>query len=285
MFRGGDRPPISEIARFVQQERERFGVGPICEVLQVAPRTIRAHLVREPSQRSIDDAVLTEKIEACFEANYRCYGCHTICAQLAREGVQIGSDRCRRLMRTAGIEGARRGKTVRTTRSDPRDVRAPDLVKRDFTATAPDQLWVADFTYCSTWQGWVHVAFVLDVYSRRIVGWSASDTITTDLTLGALNMAAWARNRHLDGLRAHSDAGSQYTALRYTERLADLGAAPSIGTVGDSYDNSMAESLNGIFKTEMLKPLGPWRTRDELEYAVFEYVDWYNTRRLMSRSG
>lgn len=242
-------------------------------------------MVREPSQRSLDDIDLTAKITACFEANYSCYGYRKICAQLAREDVMIGSDRCRRPMRTAGIQGARRGRTVRTTRSDPADVRAPDLVKRDFTAARPDELWVADFTYCSTWQGWLYVAFVLDVYSRRIVGWSSSDTMTTDLTLNALNMAAWVRNRPLDGLRAHSDAGSQYTALRYTERLADLGAAPSIGTVGDSYDNPMAESLNGIFKTEMLKPMGPWRTRDELEYAIFEYVDWYNTRRLHEQIG
>ena len=251
----------------------------------MAPRTIRAHLVRAPSQRSIDDAVLTAKIDACYQANYRCYGYRKICAQLAREDVVIGADRCRRLMRTAGIQGSRRGKTVRTTRSDPADVRAPDLVQRDFTATAPNQLWVMDFTYCWTWQGWLYVAFVLDVYSRRIVGWAASDTMTTDLTLNALNMAAWTRGRPLDGLRAHSDAGSQYTALRYTERLADLGVAPSIGTVADSYDNAMAESLNGIFKTEMYKPMGPWRTRADLEYAIFEYVDWYNQRRLHEQIG
>ncbi len=265
---------------FVVEHRERFGVDPICEVLQVAPRTIRAHLVREPSQRSIDDVELTARIRACFQANCRCHGYRKMCAQLAHEDVAIGADRCRRLMRTAGIQGARRGKTVRTTRADPADVRAPDLVKREFTATGPYQLWVSDFTYCSTWQGWLYVAFVLDVYSRRIVGWAASDTMTTDLTLNALNMAAWSRGLPLDGLIAHSDAGGRYTALRYTERLADIGAAPSIGTVGDSYDNAMAESLNGIFKTELVKPMGPWRTRKDLEYATFEYVDWYNQRRL-----
>ena len=174
---------------------------------------------------------------------------------------------------------------MRTTRADLGDVRAPDLVKRDFTATAPDQLWVADFTYCSTWQGWLYVAFVLDVYSRRIVGWNSASSMTTDLTLTALNMAVWSRNRPLAGLRAHSDAGSQYTALRYTERLADIAAAPSIGTVADSYDNAMAESLNGIFKTEMYKPMGPWKTRDQLEYAIYEYVDWYNMRRLHEQIG
>jgi len=251
----------------------------------VAPRTIRAHIVRAPSQRSVDDVELTAKIDACFVANYRCYGYRKMCAQLAREDVRIGSDRCRRLMRTAGIQGARRGQKVRTTRADLGDVRAPDLVKRDFTATAPDQLWVADFTYCSTWQGWLYVAFVLDVYSRRIVGWNSASSMTTDLTLTALNMAVWSRNRPLAGLRAHSDAGSQYTALRYTERLADIAAAPSIGTVADSYDNAMAESLNGIFKTEMYKPMGPWKTRDQLEYAIYEYVDWYNMRRLHEQIG
>ena len=160
-------------------------------------------------------------------------------------------------MRTAGIQGSRRSKTVRTTKADPADVRAPDLVKRDFTATRPNELWVTDFMYCSTFQGWLYVAFVLDVYSRRIVGWAASDTITVDLKLNALNMAAWTRGRPLDGLRAYSDAGAQYTALRYNEQLAELGATPSIGTVTDSYDNSMAENLNGIFKTEMHKPMRP----------------------------
>ena len=159
------------------------------------------------------------------------------------------------------------------------------LLERDFTASRPDELWVCDFTYCSTWQGWLYVAFVLDVYSRRIVGWNASSTMNTELTLTALNMAVWKRNRPITGLRAHSDAGSQYTALRYTERLADLDAAPSIGTVGDSYDNSMAESLNGIYKTELVKPAGPWKTRDQLEYATFEWIDWYNTRRLHEQIG
>lgn len=188
-------------------------------------------------------------------------------------------------MKTLGIQGARRGKAVRTTRADPGDVRAPDLVKRHFTASRPDELWVCDFTYCSTWQGWLYVAFVLDVFSRRIVGWAASDTMTKELTLAALNMAAWTRGRPLAGLRAHSDAGSQYTALRYTQQLAELGVIPSVGTVGDSFDNAMAESLNGIFKTELYKPQGPWRTRKQLEYAIFEYVDWYNQRRLHEQIG
>jgi len=265
--------------------RDKFGVDPICEVLEVAPRTIRARLVRPPSKRSVDDAAVTEKIVACFQDNYSCYGYRKIRAQLARDGVPVGADRCRRLMRTAQIQGARRGRTVRTTIRDDTNVRAPDLVDRDFTATRPDELWVMDFTYCSTWQGWLYVAFVLDVYSRTIVGWNASTTMNTDLTLRSLDMAAWKRNRPLAGLTAHSDAGSQYTALRFTERLADLGAAPSIGSVGDSYDNSMAESLNGIYKTELVKPAGPWRTFDQLEYATFEWVEWYNTRRLHEQIG
>ena len=188
-------------------------------------------------------------------------------------------------MRQAGICGARRGKTKKTTIQDDAHVRAPDLVKRNFTATGPDELWVMDFTYCSTWQGWQYVAFVLDVYSRRIVGWKASSQMTVDLTLQALEMAVWKRDRPLDKLTAHSDAGSQYTAVKFTNRLAEIGAAPSIGTVADSYDNSMAESLNGIYKTELVKPNGPWKTRDQLELATFEWIDWYNNRRLHEHFG
>lgn len=267
------------------QERERFGVDPICKVLQVAPRTIRAHLARPACQRELDDAVLAPKIAACFDANYRCYGYRKICAALAREDVTIGSDRCRRLMREAGIQGARRGKRVRTTIPDKHAVRAPDLVKRAFVASRPDQLWVNDFTYCSTWQGWLYVAFLLDVYSRKIVGWKATTTMTADLTIGALDIAIWRRDRPLNGLVAHSDAGSQYTAMRYTQRLADIGAVPSIGTVGDSYDNAMVESFNGIYKTELVKPFGPWKTTAQLEFATFEYIDWYNNRRLHEQLG
>lgn len=269
----------------MEHARDDFGVDPICEVLQVAPRTIRAYLARPACQRTIDDVHLKAKIAACFEQNYRCYGYRKIRAALARDNVMIGADRCRRLMRQAGIQGARRGKRVRTTIPDRHAMRAPDLVNREFTATRPNQIWVNDFTYCSTWQGWLYVAFVLDVYSRKIVGWKASNTMTADLTIGALDIAVWRRATMLDGLIAHSDAGSQYTALRYTERLADIGATPSIGTVGDSYDNAMAESFNGIYKTELVKPFGPWKTTTNLEFATFEYIDWYNNRRLHEQIG
>jgi putative transposase len=207
--------------------------------------------------------------------------------------MDIGRDQVARLMRELGIQGATRAKKRFTTKSDSAHVRAPDLVNRDFTASRPDALWVADFTYCSTWSGIVYVAFIIDVYSRRLVGWKAARSMTTALVLDALNMAAWTR-RHtgLEGLICHTDAGSQYTSVLYTDRIDEVGAAPSIGTVGDSYDNAMAESVMGIFKTELHRnPAalaangGPWRGLDDLEIATCAWVSWFNEERLHSELG
>ncbi len=221
-------------------------------------------------------------------ANYSVYGRRKLTKAAHRAGLDVGRDRVARLMRREGIRGASRARKRFTTRADPAAVRAPDLLKRDFSATRPDRTWVADFTYCSTWSGIVYVAFVVDVFSRRIVGWKAARTMATSLVLDALNMAAWARRGvDIDGVVCHSDAGSQYTAIAYTDRLAEIGAQPSIGTVADSYDNALAESAIGLFKTELHRnPAalaangGPWKGLDDLEVATCGWVVWFNERRI-----
>ena len=220
-----------------------------------------------------------------FNDNYQVYGARKLWKQLRREGELVGRDRVARLMRTLGIAGTVRGKPRRTTIPDPAAARAPDLVNRQFTATRPNQLWVSDFTYVASWSGTVYVAFVIDVFSRLIVGWRAAASMRTELVLDALEMAIWRRVGVLDGLVCHSDAGSQYTSLRYTTRLAEIGAAPSIGTVGDSYDNSLAESTIGLFKTELIRRHGPWRTLEEVELATLGYIDWFNHHRLHGEIG
>ena len=223
-----------------------------------------------------------------WKRNYSVYGRRKLTKAARRAGHDLGRDQVARLMRRQGIRGASRAKKRFTTKSDPAHVRAPDLVKRNFSASRPDELWVCDFTYCSTWSGIVYVAFVIDVFSRRLVGWKAARSMTTPLVLDALNMAAWAR-RHSDlaGVTCHSDAGSQYTSITYTERLDDIGAAPSIGTIGDSFDNAMAESVIGLFKTELHRnPAalatngGPWKGLDDLEIATCAWVSWFNEERL-----
>jgi putative transposase len=227
---------------------------------------------------------------ALWVHNYSVYGRRKLTKAARRAGYDLGRDQVARLMRQAGIRGATRAKTRFTTKADATHLRAPDLVKRNFTAARPDALWVADFTYCSTWSGIVYVAFIIDVYSRRLVGWKAARSMTAPLVIDALNMAAWTRrNTTLDGLVCHTDAGSQYTSISYTERLADVGADPSIGTVGDSYDNAMAESVMGLFKTELHRnPAalaangGPWRGLDDLETATCAWVSWFNEERLHS---
>lgn len=213
------------------------------------------------------------------------YGARKVWRQLNREGIGVARCTVERLMRELGICGALRGKTRRTTVPDASAKRAPDLVKRAFTAPAPNRLWIADFTYCVTWSGTVYTAFVVDVYSRRIVGWRTATTMTTDLPLDALEMAMWARKERLDSLIHHSDRGSQYTSIRYTDRLIEAGARCSVGTTGDSYDNAMAESVIGLYKTELVRKKGPWKTINELEIATLEWVDWYNHRRLHGAIG
>jgi putative transposase len=259
-------------------------------VLQFAPSTYYAAKSRPPSQRTLSDAILGPKLLELWKHNYSVYGRRKLWKAADRADLDVGRDQVARLMADQGIRGASRAKKRFTTKSDPTAVRAPDLVNRNFSASRPDALWVADFTYCSTWSGIVYVAFIIDVFSRRLVGWKAARSMTAALVIDALNMAAWTR-RHttIDGLICHTDAGSQYTSILYTERLDDVGAAPSIGTVGDSFDNAMAESVMGLFKTELHRnPAalvangGPWKGLDDLEPATCGWVSWFNEERLHS---
>ncbi len=270
---------------YIDSHRGRFGVEPILHALEVAPSTYYCAKSRPPSKRAISDAVLKPRILNLWKDNYEVYGVRKLTKALRREGVTVGRDQVGRLMAELGIAGMVRGKATRTTKADPSAVRAPDLVRRHFTATEPNRLWLSDFTYVPTWSGTVYVAFIIDAFSRAIVGWKAATTMRTDLVLDALEMAIWARGRDLLGLVAHSDAGSQYTALRYTERLAEIGAAPSIGTVGDSYDNALAETVNGLYKNELIHRQGPWRTADDIEVATAAWVHWWNTARLHGACG
>ena len=262
-------------------------------MLEIAPSTYWSAKGRPLSARAISDAVLMPLLMALWVRNFSVYGRRKLTKAARRAGHDIGRDQVARLMRQLGIRGASRARKRFTTHADPAHARAPDLVKRDFTAARPDALWVADFTYCSTWSGIVYVAFVIDVYSRRLVGWKAARTMTTALVLDALNMAAWTRRGiALDGLVCHNDAGSQYTSIAYTDRVDEIGAAPSIGTVGDSYDNAMAESVMGMYKTELHRnPAaltangGPWKGLDDLEIATCGWVAWFNDERLHSALG
>ena len=226
--------------------------------MQIAPSTYYAAKDRAPSARSISDAVLTPELVALWEDNYRVYGVRKLWKAARRAGIEIGRDQTGRLMRAAGIEGAIRSKRVKTTRPDPTSARHPDLVKREFTASAPNRLWVTDLTFVPTWAGVAYVCFIVDAFSRMIVGWRCASHMRTEMVLDAIEMARWSRGRHHEDLRCHSDAGSQFTSIRYGERLAEIGATPSIGTVGDSYDNALAETVNGYYKTELVR--GPARS-------------------------
>jgi putative transposase len=270
------------IVGFIDDQREEFGVEPICAVLQVAPSTYYAAKSRPVSARAIRDAAMIPILVAIWMANYRVYGAHKVWKAARRGGHDIGRDQVARLMRQAGIEGVCRRKRVRTTRSDPTAPRPADLVKRDFSATAPNQLWVTDLTYVPTWAGVAYVCFIVDAFSRTIVGWRVASHMRTGMVLDALEMARWSRGTQLEGLRCHSDAGSQFTSIRYGERLAELGAQPSIGTVGDSYDNALAETVNGLYKTELIRgpSQGPWKTVEAVELATLGWVHWHNTERL-----
>jgi putative transposase len=255
--------------------------------IPIAPSTYYATRTRPPSARSVRDAVVTVEIARVHAENYGVYGIRKVWAQLGREGGVDGRPvaRCTvgRLMKAAGLRGVSRQRSPRTTiRADGPDLR-PDLVERHFAAAAPNRLWVADITYVKTHSGWVYASFVLDVFSRRIVGWQLSRNLYTDLALDALNMGIWTRQREgadLSQLTHHSDRGVQYVAIRYTERLGEVGLVASVGSVGDSYDNAMAEAFNSLFKAELIRNKGPWNGLNDLELAVAEYVDWYNRRRL-----
>jgi putative transposase len=266
---------------FIDTHREEFGVEPICKVLKVAPSTYYAHKRRSPSARVLRDAQLKVEIRRVWDANYQVYGARKIWRQLAREGIQVGRDRVARLMRSLGIGGVVRGKPRRTTTPDPADQRPADLVNRQFTAPAPNRLWVADLTYVATWAGFCYVAFIIDAYSRAIVGWRVARTLRAELALDALEMAIWARQAAgLDELVHHSDRGVQYLSVRYTQRLADEGAVGSVGSKGDSFDNALAEAVNGLYKAELIGPRGPWRTAEQVELATLAWVQWWNQCRL-----
>lgn len=278
---------------FIDAHRRAYGVEPICRVLAIAPSGYYAHKQAEasPSRRSARrqrDEALTTRIAAVYRANYAVYGARKIWHQLRQDGEPVARCTVERLMRAAGLQGVVRGGHVRTTRpAADAAARPQDLVQRAFTAERPNQLWVADFTYVATWRGFVYVAFVIDAFSRRIVGWRAHTTMRTDLVLDALEQAL--HDRETDGqegpLVHHSDRGSQYVSMRYTERRAAAGVAPSVGSAGDAYDNALAESVIGLFKTEVIHRRGPWRGFDDVEYATLEWVAWFNQRRLLEPLG
>ena len=274
---------------FIDTHRGRFGVEPICEVLRehgvgIAPNTYHVAKKRAPSRRSVRDAELKIEIQRVFDENLFVYGADKIWAQLNRENIRVARCTVERLMRQMGLSGVRRGKSFTvTTTGDDRLERPPDLVDRDFGAPAPNRLWVADLTYVKTHSGWVYVSFIVDAYSRRIVGWQASRSLRSDLAIDALEMAIWNRQRDgndLDGLIHHSDRGVQYLSISYSERLAENDIVASVGSRGDSYDNALVESFNGLYKWELIHQQGPWRGLDDVEFATLEYVDWFNHRRL-----
>jgi putative transposase len=273
--------------KFIKMHKERWGVEPICAALQFAPSTYYAAVSRAPSARQQRDEELKVEIARVHRDNFGVYGVEKIWHQLRREGIQVGRDRVQRLMDELDLEGVVRGKRRRvTTISGELDTRPADLVQRNFTAQAPNALWVADLTYVSTASGFVYVAFVIDVFSRFIVGWRVSDSLHADLALDALEMAIWRRRRDdLTGLVHHSDRGVQYTAIRYTERLEQVGAVRSVGSRGDSYDNALAEAVNGLYKAELIHRQGPWRSLEHVELPTAGWVDWWNHRRLHTAIG
>jgi len=275
---------------FVDEHRDEYGVEPICSVLPIAPSTYYEHRARaEDPERRPDrekrDEDLRPQIQRVWNDNHAVYGADKVWQQLGREKVDVARCTVERLMRDMGLHGAVRGRAFTvTTVADATALRPPDLVHREFTATRPNQLWVADITYVATWVGFVYVAFVVDVFSRCIVGWRVSSSLRSDLALDALEQALHTRPRN-EKLVHHSDRGTQYTSIRYTERLAAAGLERSVGSVGDSYDNALAETINGLYKTEVIRRSGPWRSVDDVEYATLVWVDWFNNRRLLEPLG
>ncbi|WP_427902055.1 IS3 family transposase [Micrococcus luteus] len=286
-FAADAETPTALIVDYIDEHKHEFGVEPICATLsaagtQIAPSTYYAAKTRPPSARSLRDEQVLVEIRRVHEANYGVYGARKVHAQLRREGLQVARCTVERLMRAAGLRGISRAKGPRTTVPGRGPDERQDLVQRDFTAAAPNQLWVADITYCRTFSGWVYAAFIIDVFSRRVLGWQLSKSLRTDLALDALEMAFWTRQRagqDVAGLRHHSDKGVQYVAVRYTQRLAQAGAVASVGSTGDSYDNALAEAFNSLFKAELIRNKGPFKSIEDLEIAVAEYIDWFNHRR------
>lgn len=275
---------------FIDGQRDEYGVEPICNVLPIAPSTYYEQKARRTDADRIPprvrrDQALREEIQRVWDENNQVYGARKVWLQLNREGIRVARCTVERLMRQMGLQGVTRGsrRSPTTTISDD-DVGPPDLVERDFNASGPNQLWVADLTYVASWTGFVYVAFVIDAYSRMIVGWRVSSTLRSDLALDALEQALYARPDN-DGLVHHSDRGVQYLSIRYTDRLAEVGIEPSVGSVGDSYDNALAETIIGLYKTEVIRHRGPWRGLEQIEFATLEWVDWFNNRRLLKPIG
>jgi putative transposase len=279
--------------RFIDAHRGRFGVAPICRVLSehgitIAPSTYYDAKTGPVSKRALRDEKLKIEIARVHSENYGVYGPRKVWLALNREGIEVARCTVERLMKGLGLQGIRRGKRWKTTTADPAANRPADLVKRRFNPPRPNALWVADFTYVATWVGVVYVAFVIDAYARRILGWRAATSMRTQLVLDALEQAVWVRRREgadLAGLIHHTDAGSQYTSITFTERLAAIEVSPSIGTVGDAYDNALAETVVGLYKTELINPQRPWKTLEEVEIATLHYIDWFNNHRLYEENG
>ena len=276
---------------FIDDHREAHGVEPICKVLPIAPSTYHAHVAKRANPEKLSarvrrDMALKPEIARVFAENFEVYGVRKVWRQLQRESFDVARCTVERLMRGMGLQGAIRGKPVRTTISDKAAPCPLDHVNRQFHAPRPNALWVSDFTYVSTWTGFVYVAFIIDVYARRIVGWRTSRTAHASFVLDALEQALHDRRpAHRGGLVHHSDRGSQYLSIRYTERLSEAGIEPSVGSVGDSYDNALAETINGLYKAEVIHRRGPWRTMEAVEFATLEWVDWFNNRRLLEPIG
>ncbi len=279
------------MVRFIDDHRDQYGVEPICALLPIAPSTYHRHRAAQgdPTRRSAraqrDDALRPE-IQRVYDEHLQVYGPRKVWKQLKRDGFRVARCTVGRLMRAMGLVGAVRGRAWITTTHTSDGGRPADLVDRQFVATRPNQLWVSDFTYVATWSGFVYVAFVIDVFARRIVGWRVSTSMRTDFVLDALEQAIYARRGDtLTGLVHHSDRGSQYLSMRYTQRLADAGMAPSVGSQGDAFDNALAESVIGLYKTEVIRRRGPWRSLEAVEFATLAWVDWFNTRRLLGPIG
>ena len=276
--------------KFVDQYRHAYGVEPICRMMQVAPSGYWRYAAQQRNPelrcaRAQRDDVLSVDIERVWQANLQVYGADKIWRQLRREGGDVARCTVERLMRKAGLRGVVRGKVVRTTVADAKAPCPLDRVNRQFKAQRPNQLWVSDFTYVSTWQGFVYVAFVIDVFARRIVGWRVSSSMRTDFVLDALEQALYARQTERNELIHHSDRGSQYVSIKYSERLAEAGIEPSVGSKGDSYDNALAETINGLYKAELIHRRAPWKTREAVELATLEWVSWFNHHRLLEPLG
>jgi transposase InsO family protein len=274
------------MTRFIDERKNEFGVEPMCAVLPIALSTYYASKTRPLSLRALSDQELEKEIQRIYDENYGVYGIRKVWKQLAREGKLVARCTVARLMRKLGLRGVIRGKTWKTTKPDTSGQRPADLVDRQFAVAAPNRLWVADLTYVRTWAGMVYSAFVMDAFSRRILGWQTSTTLRTDLALDALEMALWTRRKEdVTSVIHHSDRGVQYLSIRYTERLAEAGAVTSVGSRGDSYDNALAETINGLYKAELIHRSAPWKSREAVEFATLEWVAWFNNHRLLESIG